>query len=115
MSIGEPGEINDNGKMVDRYRTVLPETCDQNGDSEQQLVVAEEKHQSLDDGSPKFFALATDAESACFLQMVKYPAINGIVLIASKDGEKVSKEDDEQVRKTRRYKGDDYLWPEPSV
>ena len=47
--------------------------------------------------------------------MVKYPAINRIVFIASEDREKVSNEYDEQVRKTSRHKGDDYLWPEPSV
>ena len=44
VCVGEPGEINDNRKMVDRYRTVLPETCDQNGESEKKLIIAEQKH-----------------------------------------------------------------------
>ena len=47
--------------------------------------------------------------------MVKYPAINRIVFIASEDGEKVGKEYDEQVCKTSRHEGDDYLWPGLSV
>ena len=94
VGIGEPGEIDDDREMVDGDGTVLPETSDQNGDTEEKLVVAEEKHKTLDDGSPKVFALATDAETACCLQMVKYPAINGIILIASKDSEQVSNEYD---------------------
>ena len=110
MSVGEPSEINDDGKVVDRYRTVFPEACDQNGDSEKKLVVAEEKHQTLDDGSPKIFAFATDADAACLLQMVRYPVVDRVILIAAKDGEKVSDEDEEQVRKTGRYEGYDYLW-----
>ena len=110
MSVGEPSEINDDGKVVDRYRTVFPEACDQNGDSEKKLVVTEEKHQTLDDGSPEIFALATDADPACVLQMVRYPVVDRIILIAAKDGEKVSDEDEEQVRKTGRYEGYDYLW-----
>ena len=111
MSVGEPGEINHDRKMVDRDRTVLPEASDQNSDSEKKLVVAEEEHQTFDDGSPKFFALTTDADTACFLQMVEYPAINRIVVVASENAEKASKEYDRQVRQTSRYKGDDYLWP----
>lgn len=61
---------------------MLPQSSDQDGDAEKQLIVAQGQHNLFEHGSPEVFTVFSNLKWSQQPEFLEYPAIDGIVVVA---------------------------------
>lgn len=94
MRVGEPGKVYNKRKVIHGDGAVFPKASDQDGDPEQQLVVAQQENHSLQDGPPESGSSIAHPKERESSEIVRHPAVNAIPVISSEQAQCVANESD---------------------